>query len=140
MLAGQIAVDHQPDLLEAEPCEPTVAIGLRQRRRYLHSRWRGLDRSQLPPHNGGMADDKSQEVLRSFRGSADASSFKLVLTPREAEVLQMVADGLGNKQIAQKLFLSGETIKSCVDRIRGKLDARNRAHAVSIAIRHGLIH
>ena len=51
----------------------------------------------------------------------------------------MVASGLGNKQIAQLLYVSPETIKSCVDEIRFKLDASNRTHAVAIGLRFGLI-
>lgn len=54
-------------------------------------------------------------------------------------MLQLIADGLVNKQIAQRLLVSPETIKSCVADLREKLDATNRAHAVSIGIRHGLI-
>ncbi|MBA3842325.1 MAG: helix-turn-helix transcriptional regulator [Actinobacteria bacterium] len=50
-----------------------------------------------------------------------------------------MADGLMNKQIAQRLYLSPETIKSCVDGLRMKLDAVNRTHAVSIGMREGLI-
>jgi DNA-binding NarL/FixJ family response regulator len=76
---------------------------------------------------------------RSFRNSPGASSFRLELTARETEVLQLVADGLMNKQIAQLLYVSPETIKSCVDGIRMKLDASNRTHAVSIGLRVGLI-
>jgi DNA-binding NarL/FixJ family response regulator len=76
---------------------------------------------------------------RSFRTSPASASFKLELTKREAEVLQLIADGLLNKQIAQRLYLSPETIKSCVDGIRMKLDATNRAHAASIGVRCGLI-
>jgi DNA-binding NarL/FixJ family response regulator len=76
---------------------------------------------------------------RSFRTSPASSSFKLELTTREAEVLQLIADGLMNKQIAQRLYVSPETIKSCVSELRMKLDANNRSHAVSIAIRRGLI-
>jgi two-component system, NarL family, response regulator LiaR len=78
------------------------------------------------------------EAPRSFRPSS-APSFRLQLTKRETEVLQLVADGLLNKQIAQRLFVSPETIKSCVDGIRLKLDATNRAHAASIGLRAGLI-
>jgi len=79
------------------------------------------------------------EPSRSFRTSPVSASFQLKLTRREAEVLQLIADGLLNKQIAQRLFVSQETIKSCVDSLRLKLDANNRAHAASIGIRHGLI-
>jgi NarL family two-component system response regulator LiaR len=75
---------------------------------------------------------------RSWTAPA-SSSFRLELTTREAEVLQMIADGLLNKQIAQRLYLSPETIKSCVAAICMKLDATNRAHAASIGLRFGLI-
>jgi DNA-binding NarL/FixJ family response regulator len=78
-------------------------------------------------------------AARTFRRSPRSSSFRLQLTARETEVLQLLADGLMNKQIAQLLYLSPETIKSCVDGIRMKLDASNRTHAVSIGFRDGLI-
>ena len=77
--------------------------------------------------------------VRSFRVSRTSSSFHLELTARQAEVLQLIAAGLGNKQIAQLLVVSPETIKSCVDEIRFKLDASNRTHAVAIGLRVGLI-
>jgi DNA-binding NarL/FixJ family response regulator len=80
-----------------------------------------------------------QDRVRSFRPSPAAASFRLSLTRRETEVLQLIADGLLNKQIAQRLYVSPETVKSCIDNIRLKLDARNRAHAASIGLRHGLI-
>jgi two-component system, NarL family, response regulator DegU len=78
--------------------------------------------------------------VRSFRPSSRTASFRLSLTSRETEVLQLIADGLLNKQIAQRLYISTETVKSCVDNIRFKLDATNRTHAASIALRAGLIH
>jgi len=76
---------------------------------------------------------------RSFHRSPAAASFRLQLTTREAEVLQLIADGLLNKQIAQRLLVSPETVKSCVEVVRKKLEATNRAHAASIGIRYGLI-
>ena len=76
---------------------------------------------------------------RSFRLAPGSANFKLELTERETEVLQLIADGLLNKQIAQLLYLSPETIKSCVNGIFVKLDATNRAHAASIGVRSGLI-
>lgn len=68
-----------------------------------------------------------------------SASFRLQLTKRETEVLQLIADGLVNKQIAQRLYVSPETVKSCIDVIRSKLDAANRAHAACIGMRAGLI-
>jgi DNA-binding NarL/FixJ family response regulator len=79
------------------------------------------------------------ERVRSFRPSPAAGSFRLSLTARETEVLQMVADGFLNKQIAQRLYISTETVKTCINNIRFKLDATNRTHAASIGLRAGLI-
>ena len=61
------------------------------------------------------------------------------LTPRESEVLQMLAGGLGNKQIAAKLGISDHTVKFHVASILGKLGAASRTEAVSLGIRRGLV-
>jgi DNA-binding NarL/FixJ family response regulator len=60
-------------------------------------------------------------------------------TGREIEVLQLVADGLVNREIGQRLFLSEETVKSHVRHLLAKLQARSRAHAVAVGFRRGLI-
>ena len=61
------------------------------------------------------------------------------LTPREKEVLQMLASGLGNKQIAAHLKISEHTAKFHVASILGKLGASSRTEAVSMGLRRGLI-
>ncbi len=61
------------------------------------------------------------------------------LTRREREVLQMLAGGLANKEIAAKLNLSDHTVKFHVASILGKLGASSRAEAVAMGIRRGLI-
>jgi DNA-binding NarL/FixJ family response regulator len=61
------------------------------------------------------------------------------LTPREREVLHMLAAGLGNKEIATRLRISDHTAKFHVSQILAKLDAVSRAEAVSIAMRRGLV-
>jgi DNA-binding NarL/FixJ family response regulator len=61
------------------------------------------------------------------------------LTPRESEVLQMLASGLGNKEIAAKLGISEHTVKFHVASILGKLGAASRTEAVSLGIRRGLV-
>ena len=61
------------------------------------------------------------------------------LTPRESEVLQMLASGLGNKEIAAKLAISEHTVKFHVASILGKLGAATRTEAVSLGIRRGLV-
>jgi DNA-binding NarL/FixJ family response regulator len=60
-------------------------------------------------------------------------------TAREIEVLQLISDGLVNREIGHRLFLSEETVKSHVRHILAKLQARSRAHAVAVGFRRGLI-
>jgi DNA-binding NarL/FixJ family response regulator len=61
------------------------------------------------------------------------------LTPREHEVLRMLALGLANKEIAARLNISEHTVKFHVAAILGKLGASSRTEAVALSIRHGLI-
>ena len=61
------------------------------------------------------------------------------LTPRESEVLQLLADGLGNREIASRLGISEHTIKFHIRSILGKLGAASRTEAVSRGLRSGLI-
>ena len=61
------------------------------------------------------------------------------LTPRELQVLRMLANGDGNKEIAVELAISEHTVKYHVAQILGKLNAGSRTEAVSIGIRRGLI-
>lgn len=61
------------------------------------------------------------------------------LTPREREVLHLLAAGLGNKEIAGRLSISDHTAKFHVSQILAKLNAASRAEAVSIAMRRGLV-
>ncbi len=61
------------------------------------------------------------------------------LTERETEILQLVAEGLVTPEIAEKLVISPETVKTHMHHILAKLEARSRAHAVTIGFRRGLI-
>jgi DNA-binding NarL/FixJ family response regulator len=62
-----------------------------------------------------------------------------MLTAREREILQLLADGMSNADVAQKLFISQETVKSHVRHILTKLEADTRTHAVAIALREAII-
>ena len=60
-------------------------------------------------------------------------------TPREVQVLQLISEGLVNREIGKVLFLSEETVKSHVRHLLAKLQARSRAHAVAIGFRRGIL-
>jgi DNA-binding NarL/FixJ family response regulator len=60
-------------------------------------------------------------------------------TQREIQVLQLVSEGLVNREIGKRLFLSEETVKSHVRHLLAKLQARSRAHAVAVGFRRGLL-
>jgi DNA-binding NarL/FixJ family response regulator len=62
-----------------------------------------------------------------------------MLTGREREILQLLADGMSNADVAKKLFISQETVKSHVRHILAKLEADTRTHAVAIALRESII-
>lgn len=61
------------------------------------------------------------------------------LTPRETEILKLVAEGLSNKEIADQIFLSEGTVKNYVSSVFSKLHARDRAQAIAMALRQGLV-
>lgn len=65
---------------------------------------------------------------------------EVALTPREIEVLSLVARGLGNKEVGDVLGTAPGTVKAHVQSILGKLGAKDRTHAVTIALRRGIIH
>ncbi|MEX3813714.1 LuxR C-terminal-related transcriptional regulator [Paraburkholderia sp. BR13439] len=75
---------------------------------------------------------------RPSRQKAPGETFE-ALTLREIEVLAMLADGLGNKEIARQLDISDNTVKFHLSSIFGKLGATNRTEAVMLGMRHGFI-
>jgi len=69
----------------------------------------------------------------------EPTAFEETLTPREIEVLELLAEGLPNKAIAARLDISDQTVKFHVAAICGKLGAANRTDAVRLGITRGLV-
>jgi DNA-binding NarL/FixJ family response regulator len=90
-------------------------------------------------YNGLMVIDPA--LSSALILSAPTDDFEMLddLTPRELQVLQLLAEGLPNKQIAQKLAISANTVKFHINAILSKLDAQSRTEAVVRATRAGLI-
>jgi DNA-binding NarL/FixJ family response regulator len=63
-----------------------------------------------------------------------------VLTPREIDVLRLIANGNANKEIAEKLSLSEETVRGHVKNILAKLGVHDRTHAVTVGLKRGIIY
>lgn len=86
----------------------------------------------------------AERVLRQFQSihSTNGKTMETIvvsLTTRETQILNYIADGNTNKQIASALQISEQTIKNHVSNILRKLNANDRAHAVFLAIRYGWI-
>ncbi len=72
------------------------------------------------------------------RPAAEPAALPGDLTPREAEVLSLVARGLSNREIAESLVVSQATVKTHINHVFSKIGARDRAQAVHYAYTHGL--
>lgn len=79
-----------------------------------------------------VSQDAAQRLAEYFPQAA--------LTPREIQVLECVARGMSNKDIAQELGTADGTIKMHVQNILAKLNASDRTHAVTTALKRGIIH
>jgi DNA-binding NarL/FixJ family response regulator len=83
--------------------------------------------------------DLVEKVVEAFREGfrRQDSPSDIPLTPRELEVLRQVAAGLKNRQIADRLVLTEQTVKNHLSRIMHKIGVPNRTHAVTFAVRQG---
>jgi DNA-binding NarL/FixJ family response regulator len=85
---------------------------------------------------GGLVNSAAQ---RSNKGNSQAIGSVEELTPREREVLDLLAEGCTNNEISQKLIIAEDTAKKHVQSIIAKLGASDRTHAVMKAARAGLV-
>jgi DNA-binding CsgD family transcriptional regulator len=80
------------------------------------------------------------DLVLSSEATLDRADPELALTPREAEVLALLAEGASNKAIARRLGISLHTAKFHVGQLLNKLDATGRTDAVAHAARLGVLH
>ena len=83
----------------------------------------------------------ARQVVRRAVGEAEGEPEPLLssLTPREREVLVLLAQGLDNAAIARRLGVTKRTVQNHVSNIYGKLDVSSRTEAALLAIRHGVV-
>lgn len=134
--SGYLLKDSEPeDLLQAVRTvdESTAIISPKATARLL--------RSMRSGNTGGAASAASVGVDKQHRSSDNSASDNATtepLTPRETEILQLMARGLSNQEISQELFVSMPTVKTHVTHILRKTNSRDRVQAVLYAVHHGL--
>jgi DNA-binding NarL/FixJ family response regulator len=122
--------------------EPTVLSALRAGARGYLTKDAGaeeISRAIAAVARGEAALDHAvQHHVIDAVAQAEAAALPDGLTPREAEVLSLIAEGLTNQEIAERLVVSPATVKSHVNRVFSKIGVRDRAQAVAYAYRSGL--
>ncbi|HUG61182.1 MAG TPA: response regulator transcription factor, partial [Methylomirabilota bacterium] len=148
----------------AEALREMLGVSLRPRYRHAHERalaaaQAGLDpdafaaawsegRSLSLAEIAAVAAQMEKTIVAGSDGAAEsmspdhrpgAAGARAGLTPRELEVLDLIAQGLPDREIAAKLFISHRTVTSHVGSILTKLGVASRSAAVAYAVRHGLV-
>ena len=88
--------------------------------------------------DGGVSPELASSMLAEARRSSEKEDHP-ILSARELEVLQLVADGLSVPEVASRLYISAKTVKNHLASIYQKLDARDRTQAVIRAVRIGIV-
>jgi DNA-binding NarL/FixJ family response regulator len=147
-MPGMDGLDATKALLEREPNTSVIIFTAYSERSLLA---RGLDSGakgyilKEAPHDtlvraiekvAGGDSFIDPALMPTFLSGKDRED---MLTPRERQILQLLADGMSNADVAQRLFISQETVKSHVRHILAKLEADTRTHAVAIALRDAII-
>jgi len=147
-MPGLDGLDATKQLLEREPKTGVLIFTAYSERSLLA---RGLDSGakgyilKEAPHDTLVRAIEKVAAGDSFIDPALMPAFvsgkdrEEMLTAREREILQLLADGMSNADAAQRLFISQETVKSHVRHILAKLEADTRTHAVAIALRDAII-
>jgi DNA-binding NarL/FixJ family response regulator len=165
----RVCQEHRPDVvvLEADAVEWDPGRLARNLRRAVSSvRIVGLSTGEMSraevarAHRDGIRDVlprsagigrilaavRATSALQRIRPQADSASFgtpaeaaETFLTPRELTILNLVGAGFTSREISAQLAISHKTVENHKQRVFGKLEVQNQAHAVSVAMRLGLI-
>jgi DNA-binding NarL/FixJ family response regulator len=147
-MPGMDGLDATKELLEKEPNTAVLIFTAYSERsllaRGLESGAKGYILKEAPHETLVRAIEKvaggdsfiDPALMPAFLSGKDREE---MLTAREREILQLLADGMSNADAAQRLFISQETVKSHVRHILAKLEADTRTHAVAIALRDAII-
>jgi NarL family two-component system response regulator LiaR len=120
----------------APPSQPGGPEGTHTRS--LRSLLRDDNRRSLLRDDSTVATIASAPAATAFvRDAAQVETLRV--TPRELEILELIAHGLSNREIAETLFVSENTVKTHSSRLFDKLGAKRRTQAVQLGKQHGLI-
>lgn len=133
------ASEDEQDLFEAIKCGATGYLTKSLEAETFFALLEGVSRGEAP-----ITKTLATKILHEFARQAQQPEAPVTnpvepLTPREREVIALVAEGRTNHEIGERLFLSENTIKYHLTNILSKLHLNNRAEAVAYALRTGLI-
>jgi DNA-binding NarL/FixJ family response regulator len=140
---GLIGIPAIRALRRARPGLGIVAHGRRPER---HAATQALDAGATayvakssPSESLAQAVDAAAEAEKFVDPAAKAANGAAGITRRQRQILQLYADGLSTISVAKRLGLSTETVRTHTKAVLARLEARDRAHAVAIALRNSLI-
>lgn len=139
---GSITGDYRP-VVEAEglrgiACVPVLGPDGTAALLYAGEREAGVPGDRLVDALARIADMAYVGLIVAARGVVRPASPLVELTPREHDVLELLAEGASNRQIAERLVLAESTVKGYVRTLLEKFEARSRLEVVARARRHGL--
>jgi DNA-binding NarL/FixJ family response regulator len=94
---------------------------------------------RLAANGDRILSPRLAELMLQEAKKDDAHTSGALLSPREEELLQHIADGLATSEVATKMYISQKTVKNHLASIYDKLDARDRTQAVLTAVRMGIV-